>query len=88
VAGRKLYGELTMIVTVNHDGRVLDRGGAGSGNPRAGPPRRGHRPQRRALRPLQCRMRRQADQIVVVARFKFTRDDPGNQPEANPLQRA
>ncbi len=23
-AGRKLYGELTMIVTVNHDGRVLD----------------------------------------------------------------
>ena len=24
VAGKKLYGELTMIVTVNHDGKVLD----------------------------------------------------------------
>ena len=24
LAGRKLYGELTMIVTVNHDGRILD----------------------------------------------------------------
>jgi protein TonB len=48
-AGRKLYGELTMILTVNRDGRVIDRGGADLGQPRAGPPRHGHCPQRRAL---------------------------------------
>jgi hypothetical protein len=35
LAGRKLYGELTMIVTINHDGRVLDTEVVEtSGNPR------------------------------------------------------
>lgn len=76
VAGKKLYGELTMIVTVNHDGKVLatevaqtsgnlalDRRAktiAGS----AGPFGR-----------FNEAMRRKADQIVVVSRFKFTRDE-------------
>jgi protein TonB len=74
--GKKLYGELTMIVTVNHDGRVLDhRDGARLGQPRAGPPGRGHCPRRRAVWPLHPEMRRQADQIAMVARFKFTRDE-------------
>ena len=53
--GKKLYGELTMIVTVNHDGRVLGTEVVeSSGNPT---------------------LHRQADQILVVSRFKFTRDE-------------
>jgi protein TonB len=74
--GKKLYGELTMIVTVNHDGRVLstevvessgskvlDRRAAGIAKS-AGPFGR-----------FNAAMRRQADQILVVSRFKFTRDE-------------
>jgi len=76
VDGKKLYGELTMIVTVNHDGKVLttevvessgnrtlDRRAAAIART-AGP--FGH---------FSPAMRRQADQIVVVSRFKFTRDE-------------
>ena len=76
LAGRKLYGELTMIVTVNHDGRVLDTEVVEtSGN---------HTLDRRAATIARAAgpfgrfndaMRRKADQIVVVSRFKFTRDD-------------
>ena len=74
-AGKKLYGELTMIVTVNHDGRVLATEIVqGSGNrlldnraeaiaQAAGP--------FGAFGPA---MRAKADQIAVVSRFKFTRD--------------
>jgi protein TonB len=74
--GKKLYGELTMIVTVNHDGRVLKTEVVeGSGNRAldrhaaaiartAGP-----------FGPFSAAMRRQADQILVVSRFKFTRDE-------------
>lgn len=74
--GKKLYGELTMVVTVNHNGRVLETEIVeSSGNPAldrraaaivrsAGP--FGHFSQA---------MRRQADQILVVSRFKFTRDE-------------
>lgn len=75
-AGRKLYGELTMIVTVNHDGRVLDTEVVeSSGNTLL---------DRRALSIAKAAgpfgrfnnaMRRKADQIVVVSRFKFTRDE-------------
>ena len=76
VAGKKLYGELTMIVTVNHDGRVvgtevvetsgnltLDRRAQAIATS-AGPFER-----------FNAAMRRKADQIVVVSRFKFTRDE-------------
>lgn len=76
LAGRKLYGELTMIVTVNHDGKVLDTEVVEtSGN---------HTLDRRAATIARAAgpfgrfndaMRRKADQIVVVSRFKFTRDD-------------
>jgi periplasmic protein TonB len=75
-AGNKLYGELTMIVTVNHDGRVintqvietsgsltLDRRAMAIAN-KAGPFGR-----------FSEAMRKRADQIVVVSRFKFTRDE-------------
>lgn len=73
--GRKLYGELIMVVTVNHDGNVLATEVVqSSGNPlldkraeaiarAAGP--FGH---------FTPEMRRRADQLAMVARFKFNRD--------------
>ncbi|HVL46452.1 MAG TPA: TonB family protein [Acidovorax sp.] len=73
--GRKLYGELTMIVTVNHDGRVLGTEIAqGSGN--ATLDRRAEAIARAAgpFGPFNAEMRKKADQIAMVARFKFTRD--------------
>ena len=75
-AGKKLYGELTMIVTVNYDGRVLETEVVEtSGNltldRRAQTIVRGTGP----FGKFSEAMRRKADQIVVVSRFKFTRDD-------------
>lgn len=75
-AGKKMYGELTMIVTVNFDGRVLaTEVVATSGNltldRRAQTIVRSTAP----FGPFSDAMRRKADQIVVVSRFKFTRDD-------------
>ena len=73
--GKKLYGELVMVLTVNHDGRVLDTEIVqGSGIPQldtraqaiaraAGP--FGH---------FGPAMRAKADQIAVVSRFNFTRE--------------
>jgi protein TonB len=74
--GRKLYGELTMNVTVDSRGQVVD---AEIVRPSA---------QRildqRALAivraaapfgPFNVAMRKQADQIVVTSRFRFTRDE-------------
>lgn len=75
-AGRKLYGELTMVVTVNHDGRVLATEVVdGSGNPVLD--RRAEMIARTAgpFGLFTEAMRREADQIVVVSRFKFTRDE-------------
>lgn len=74
-AGRKLYGELTMIVTVNHDGRVLDTEIVqSSGNPlldnRAAAIARAAGP----FGQFGSAMRAKADQIAVVSRFKFTRE--------------
>jgi protein TonB len=74
-AGRKLYGELTMVITVNHTGQVLDTEVVqGSGNrlldSRAQAIVRGL-----AFGRFNEAMRRQADQIVVVSRFRFTRED-------------
>lgn len=75
-AGKKLYGELTMIVTVNHDGRVLDTeivetSGNLTLDRRAQTIARSAGPFGR----FSDAMRRKADQIVVVSRFKFTRDE-------------
>lgn len=74
--GKKLYGDLTMIVTVNYDGRVLDTEVvSGSGN--AVLDRRAAAIARTAgpFGPFTPAMRKQADQILVVSRFRFTRDD-------------
>ena len=75
-AGKKLYGQLTMIVTVNFDGRILDTEVVeSSGNltldRRAQTIVRGTGP----FEKFTVAMRRKADQIVVVSRFKFTRDE-------------
>ena len=76
LAGKKLYGQLTMTVTVNFDGRILDTEVVeSSGNltldRRAQTIVKGTGP----FETFTAAMRRQADQIVVVSRFKFTRDE-------------
>ncbi len=74
--GRKLYGELTMIVTIDAQGRVVDTEIV----------QRSSSPvlDRRAVAIVQAAgpfgnfspaMRNKADQIVVVSRFRFTRDE-------------
>ncbi len=76
LAGKKLYGELTMIVNVNYDGRILETeivetSGNLTLDRRAQNIVRGTGPFGR----FSDAMRRKADQIVVVSRFRFTRDD-------------
>ena len=74
--GRKLYGELTMNVTVDHLGRVVEAEIVRSSKSRL-------LDQQaiaivRAASPFgtfSSAMQRQADQIVVTSRFRFTRDD-------------
>lgn len=75
-AGKKLYGQLTMSLTVNHDGQILaTKVEQGSGNltldrqaqaiaNKAGP-----------FGAFSAAMRRKSDQIELVSRFKFTRDE-------------
>jgi len=73
--GKKLYGELVMIVTVNHDGRVLETEVVqGSGNRQLD--RRAEAIARAAgpFGHFGPAMRAKADQIAVVSRFKFTRE--------------
>ena len=74
--GQKLYGELTMNVTVDAAGRVIDTDVVRPSNSRAldlqaiaivraaGP-----------FGPFTARMRAQADQLVITSRFRFTRED-------------
>jgi periplasmic protein TonB len=74
--GRKLYGELTMNVTIDAEGRVVEieivRGSASAVL------------DRRALAivraaapfgPFSSAMRSKADQLVITSRFRFTRDE-------------
>jgi protein TonB len=76
VAGQKLYGELTLALTIDQDGRVLsaevvessgqqvlDRRAIGIATA-AGPFGR-----------FNEAMRQRADQIVIVSRFRFTRNE-------------
>jgi len=74
--GEKLYGKLTMVITVNSQGELLGTEVASSSrNPlldeRAVAIVRSSGP----FEPFGAKMRRQADQIVVVSRFMFSRDD-------------
>ena len=74
--GRKLYGELTMNVTVDAGGRVVEADIVR--------PSKSRLLDQRALAIVRAAgpfgaftpaMRRQADQIVITSRFRFTRDD-------------
>jgi protein TonB len=74
--GRKLYGELTMNITVDANGRVVEADIVRRSTSRL--------LDRRALAivraaapfgPFTADMRKQADQIVVTSRFRFTRDE-------------
>ena len=74
--GKKLYGELTMVLTVNAEGRIVSSEIVTSSGDRT-LDRRAEAIARSAA-PFDVftpEMRREADQIVVVSRFRFTRDE-------------
>jgi protein TonB len=74
--GAKLYGELTMVVTVHRDGYVVATEVVqSSGNKQLD--RRAEAIARSAgpFGPFDAQMRREVDQIVIVSRFRFTRDE-------------
>jgi periplasmic protein TonB len=74
--GRKLYGELTMNVTVDGLGRVVDTDVLRPSNS-AVLDRRAVAIVRAAapFGPFTPEMRREADQLVITSRFRFTRDE-------------
>jgi len=74
--GKKLYGELTMNVTVDAEGRVIETEVVRPSSSKV--------LDRRAVAivkaaapfgPFSSAMRRKADQLVITSRFKFTRDE-------------
>jgi protein TonB len=74
--GQKLYGELTMIINVNTDGRVLSTEVVQS----SGQPDLDRRAQAIAsaagpFGTFTPEMRKQADQLAVISRFIFSRDN-------------
>ena len=73
--GKKLYGELTMVITVNRDGRVVDAEVVESSGKRQLDRRARAIVQALTFNRFTEGMLRLADQIVVVSRFKFTRDE-------------
>ena len=75
--GKKLYGELTMIITRRRRGpRPRHRDRARLGQQGARPARRRDRPRRRRRTAAsRAAMRKQADQLAIPSRFRFTRED-------------
>ena len=76
LAGNKLYGRLTMLLTVNFDGRVLGTQVLqSSGN--AALDRRAEAIARSAgpFKAFSAEMRQRADQLVLVSQFRFTREE-------------
>lgn len=73
--GRKLYGELTMVITVNHDGRVMDTEVVQGSGQAVLDTRAQAIVRSLSFARFNHDMRRRADQIVVVSRFRFTRDE-------------
>jgi protein TonB len=74
-SGQKLYGNLTMVITVDHRGVVLDAEVAKtSGNPDLD--RRAQEIARKSgpFGVFTAEMRKTVDQLVVVSRFTFTKD--------------
>jgi len=76
VSGQKLYGELTMLINIIRDGRVLSTEVVqSSGNPKLDRQARAIASSAGPFGKFSAAMRRQADEIAVVSRFNFTRDD-------------
>lgn len=76
LAGKKLYGELTMTMTVSADGAVLATAVVqSSGNPLLDRWAQGLVQSAGPFDPFSSAMRSKADQIVVVSNFNFGRDD-------------
>lgn len=73
--GQKLYGELTMVITVNHFGEVLDTEIAERSSSPALDRRAQALVRSQRFAAFTPAMRRQADHIVVVSRFRFTRNE-------------
>jgi periplasmic protein TonB len=73
--GQKLYGELTMVITVNHTGEVLDTEIAQRSQSPALDRRAQAIVRSQRFSAFTPTMRRQADHIVVVSRFRFTRNE-------------
>ena len=73
-AGRKLYGELIMVITVNFSGEVLQTEVVQSSGQMVLDRRAQAIVSSMNYSRFSDAMRRQADQIVVVSRFRFTRD--------------
>ena len=76
LAGNKLYGRLTMLLTVNFDGRVLGTQVLqSSGN--IALDRRAEAIARAAgpFKHFSAEMRQRADQLVLVSQFRFTREE-------------
>lgn len=74
--GKKLYGELTMIITVNAQGRVIDTEIVQTSNSKL--------LDKRAIAIVQAagpfgnfsdEMKKKADQLVIPTRFRFSRED-------------
>jgi protein TonB len=76
LGGRKLYGELTMALTVNFNGQLLaTEVMRSSGNLALDRQAQSIAVRSAPFGRFSPEMRRKADQIVVVSRFTFTRDD-------------
>lgn len=74
--GQKIYGELTMIITVNTDGRVLSTEVVqGSGNPDLDRRAQGIAAGSGPFGAFTPEMKKQADQLAVISRFVFSRDN-------------
>ena len=75
-AGNKLYGELTMIVTIDHSGRVLSAEVVRpSGNRILDRRAQAIAMEAGPFGPFSAAMRREFDEYALVASFRFNRDD-------------
>jgi periplasmic protein TonB len=75
MGGRRLYGELTMAITVNHDGSVMETEVIQGSGQAALDSRAQAIVRSLKFKPFNTDMRQRADQIVVVSQFRFTRDE-------------
>ncbi|MBU6437779.1 MAG: TonB family protein, partial [Betaproteobacteria bacterium] len=76
INGQKLYGELMMVMLVDKSGRLLKAEVVqSSGNRRLDRMAEAIAASASPFGAFNAEMRRQADQVEVVSRFKFARDE-------------